>query len=106
MLVNLSIEIILEMDEMKDIRDELNDPRFGGRSHGSRATYAKNCHGPLCEKAERDRARQRNEDRAHRAGRPYQPSAYREYDRDDLKDAIILWHKRQIALRRLEKKAS
>ena len=106
MWADVPIDFILTMNELTDVREELADPRFGGRSHGSRATYAKNCHGPLCSKVERDRGRLRNEARAERAGRNYRVSGQREYDRDDLLDAIIVWHKRQNALRKLEKEAS
>lgn len=99
----LDIAAILEWPELKDVKDELDDPRFSGRSHGSRATYAKKCHGPLCSKAERDRGRNRNQKRAGDSGRPYQASIHRKYDRDDLLEAIIVWHKRAKALARLER---
>ena len=99
----LSIEEILAMPEMKDVVDELEDPRYGGRSHGSRATYAIKCRGPLCNKVERDRQRRRNQAKARKAGRPYQASIHRVYDRDDLLAAITAWHKREMALNRVER---
>lgn len=99
-----SVEIALKFfgeDTLKDVVDELNDPRYGNRQHGSRATAALRCRGPLCRKAERDRSRKRNEARALRSGRDFAEGT-REYDRDDLLDAIIRWHKSVLALRRVE----
>lgn len=98
----ISIPEILKMPEMKDVVDELADARYGGLMHGSRATYAKKCHGPLCTFAERKKGRRRNEVVAGRAGRSYQASIHRKYDRDDLLEAIIAWHKRDLAIRRIE----
>ena len=77
-----------------DVREELEDERYSGRSHYSRATYALGCHGPLCTKAERDRGRKRNESRARAKGREYTPFlAIRVDDRDELLEKIIRWHK-------------
>lgn len=97
------IEDILEWPELKDVREELMDPRFGGRQHYSRATAAKGCGGPLCRKAERDRSRERNK---RRGGENYQPSPHRIYDRDDLLEAIIKWHIEDLEKRRTEARAS
>jgi hypothetical protein len=38
---------------------EIADERFFGQKHHDRNTYANGCHGPLCRKAERDRAREK-----------------------------------------------
>jgi len=38
---------------------ELEDDRFSNRKHYSRSTYKDGCHGPLCLKAERDKAARR-----------------------------------------------
>lgn len=100
---DLDIPSLLDWPEMKDVKDELEDPRFAGRSHGSRATYAKKCKGPLCSKAERDRGRDRNEKRALDSGREYRASDYRLYDRDALLEEVIKWHKKARALARLER---
>lgn len=96
----LPIEQILLWPEMKDVKEELDDPRFATRQHGSRATYALRCSGPLCSKRERDRARRRNEERARTAGREYSPSDRRMYDRDEILEAVIAWHKQELAKRR------
>ncbi len=49
-------------DEMtQDIRDELLDPAFASRTHGTRGTYAQGCHGPLCRESERIRGNSRFE---------------------------------------------
>lgn len=100
MLDNIKIEQILEWPEMADVKAELEDPRFGGRRH-SRATAALGCNGPLCRKAERDRSRNRNQQRAKEAGRAYRPSDSRLYDRDDLLQAIYTWHVLELAKRKL-----
>lgn len=97
----LSIEEILELPGMEDVKEELEDPRFASRTHGSRATYALKCHGPLCGKSERDRARRRNRSLAEKEGREYRASSSRKFDRDDLLTAITIWHKREVALRRV-----
>ena len=98
------VEEILRLfceDSLKDVVEELDDPRFANRQHGSRATAALGCRGTLCRKAERDRSRRRNEQRAIRSGRQF-VGGVREYDRDDLLDAIIRWHKVKLMHRRIE----
>src|SRR5690349_9242309 len=40
-------------------RAELEDEEFTNRKHYSRSTYKDGCHGPLCLKAERDKAARR-----------------------------------------------
>lgn len=56
-----------------EVQAELEDERFLTRKHYSRATYALGCHGPLCRKAETDRGRKRNQQRAEEDGREYRP---------------------------------
>jgi hypothetical protein len=99
------IEKALELPEMADVVEELNDPRYSTRSHGTRGTYAEKCRGPLCRRAERLGSRKRNKVKADRAGRPYQESIHRLYDRDALLDEITLWHKMQMAIRRVQNSA-
>lgn len=83
-----------------DIREELEDPEYSSRQHYSRATYALGCHGPLCRKAERDRGRNRNEQRAHARGNKYKPNHdFRLSDPDNI-DEIIEWHVAELAERR------
>lgn len=98
----ISIEEIIKLPGMEDVKDELEDPRYANRQHGTRATAALHCTGPLCKKAARDRQRRRNQEEARRKGKPYQPSIHRLYDRDELLESIIAWHKRDLALRRAE----
>lgn len=87
----------------EDIRAELEDPEFITRKHYSRATYALGCHGPLCRKAERDRGRLRNEERA---GEDYSPAlGIRVPDPDNI-DEIIEWHISDLNERRLNAKAA
>lgn len=102
MSADISIQELLTWPELEDVRNELNDPKYATRRHGSRATAALGCNGPLCKRAERIRSRRRNELRAKKAGRSYNPSRERLYDRDDLLEAIGGWHERELALRKLE----
>jgi len=99
---DLTIEQILEWPEMADVIEELESIKFLTRQHGSRATAAVGCNGPLCRKAERDRQRERNEEKATAAGRTYVPRQ-RLWDRDELIDAIIEWHKNQLTEGRQER---
>lgn len=49
-----------DMDQLeRDTADELADEEFTNRKHYSRSTYKDGCHGPLCTKAERDKAARR-----------------------------------------------
>jgi len=75
-----------------DVRKELSDPEFGTRKHHSRATYALGCHGPLCRKAERDRGRSRNEQRALNNGRAYVPNNDIRLEENQLLEEIIEWY--------------
>jgi hypothetical protein len=83
----------LTKPENADIVEELRDEEYASRQHYSRSTYASGCHGPLCRKAERDRGRKRNEQRAIEAGRSYSPAVDDEPSaRDILLDMVIHWH--------------
>lgn len=74
----------------EDVLAELKDPEFITRKHYSRATYALGCHGPLCGKAEKDRGRDRNKERAEAEGREYKPKdKLRDTSRDEELDNII-----------------
>lgn len=97
-----------------DVRAELEDPRFSGRTHGIRGTYAKcykdggkGCRGPLCRKAERDAGHERYAARQARRGavRPAR-IGLRDEDvraRDEELSRIQLWHEGQIELARLNR---
>lgn len=64
--------------------NELLDPAWSHRKHGSRKTYVVGCRGPLCTKAQRDYGRQYQRDtRGHTRIRR---SALRQFD--DLIDEI------------------
>jgi hypothetical protein len=39
------------------IMNELSDPVYAARKHGTRTTFDAGCNGPLCAKANRDRSR-------------------------------------------------
>lgn len=56
---------------VQEVANELVDPDFPDRKHYNRSLYFEGCRGPLCTKAERDRAaaryRRRNPDRKPRA---------------------------------------
>ncbi len=43
----------------RQVAVELADEKYFGQKHYDRNTYANGCHGPLCRKAERDRAHER-----------------------------------------------
>lgn len=101
MLDDISIEEIMRLGFVPDVVEELNDPRFLTRKHGSGATAALGCHGPLCRKHERDKQRRRNQRRAEAAGREYRPYTQL-WDRDELLDAIMVWHEHYLVLGRLE----
>lgn len=62
------------IDLPDDVREELEDERFKTRKHYSRSTYALDCHGPFCRKAESDRGRLRSKERASSKGRAYVPN--------------------------------
>lgn len=96
-----TIEQIILLPGMEDVAEELNNPNYANRQHGSRATLALNCNGPLCKFAERKRSRKRSEVRALREGREYK-TRLQTYDRDDLLNAIIKWHKIKLMERRIE----
>lgn len=99
---DLTIEQVLELfPEMQDVVEELASIKYLTRLHGSRATAALGCNGPLCRKAERDRQRERNEEKARTAGRSYVPRQ-RLWDRDEFIDAVIEWHKNQLTEGRQE----
>lgn len=86
-------------DLPEDIFAELTDSDYSHRQHYSRATYALGCHGPLCRKKERDRARTRNRyDDGKLLDITRQPN--RMLIEDDAMEAIIEWHLRELAERR------
>lgn len=88
---NLRLE--LEKPENADIFLELSDSEYITRQHHSRATYALGCRGPLCQKAERDRGRTRQQKRAENAGRTYIPvPQHRKMEREELLNAVYDWH--------------
>ena len=88
-------------DEMpEDVRAELSDPRFISRKHYARATYALGCRGPLCQKAERDRGRVRNEERSVAKGNEYVPAMEFRVEDPPRIDEFIEWHIEDLAERR------
>ena len=99
----LPIEEILKWPELADVREELADPRYANRRHGSRATYALKCHGPLCKYGERMNARKRRMKLAVRQGRLYEEGWTRKHDRDELLAAIIKWHAKKMLEERLSR---
>lgn len=74
-----------------DVRDELIDQDFINRTHGRRATYAKNCRGPLCRKAERDRGFTRQRSMAGLPPAAAEPDT-KARDRDVLLNRAMAWH--------------
>lgn len=100
-------------DELPDdVKEELNDPRFSGRTHGKRGTYAKasdggkGCRGPLCRKAERDEAQIKYAARRARAGHRPARVGLKDDDvraRDEQLAKIQLWHEGQRELARLNR---
>lgn len=66
---------------------ELLNPEFGGRKHYSRSTYKDGCHGPLCLKAERDKAARRYA--AKNPGRIALPRTPQQQVRDEYLEQVI-----------------
>jgi hypothetical protein len=97
----------------EDVREELTDPRFTGRTHGKRGTYArasdggKGCRGPLCRKAERDEGHTRYARRQEKKGaeRPARVGLRDDQvrARDEELNTIQLWHEGQRELARLNR---
>lgn len=71
----------------EEIFEELTDERYSRLKHNSNATYARGCHGPLCRKAERDRALQRNEEKAQKEGRVYVSRANKDVT-DEMREGL------------------
>lgn len=99
-------------DELPDdVREELADPRFSDRTHGIRGTYAKaadggkGCRGPLCRKAERDEGAEKYARQRARQGKTARPGLKDEEvrARDEELSRIILWHRGQRELARLNR---
>lgn len=101
-MLNPPVDYILRFfgnDCLADVVAELNDPRFGNRQHGTRRTNELGCSGPMCRLIEKRRGRLRTQRKAAREGKTIR-SRGREYDRDDLLDEIIKWHRVDLAMRR------
>jgi hypothetical protein len=79
-------------DLADDVRAELEDPLYKGRTHYKKATYAVGCRGPLCRKLERDEARANTARKAIEAGREYVPRQTDAQARDEELDRVIDWH--------------
>lgn len=94
-----------------DVREELLDPRFENRTHGTRGTYAKaadkgkGCRGPLCRKAERDQGANKYARRQARQGKVARTGLKDDKvrERDDLLALIADWHYRQRHLAKLNR---
>lgn len=90
------------LDELpEDVLEELNDPRFLNRTHGTRGTYAKasdggkGCRGPLCRKSERDEGHAKYARKRARDGKDARVGLLDEEARarDELLTRIIAWHR-------------
>lgn len=73
-----------------DVQTELSDPRFHGKTHGKKPTSQAGCHGPLCQKAERDAAKARY--RRRKGGEVKQIKVRKESADDELLAKIQAWH--------------
>lgn len=65
----LKLLVEVSNDIHNDAQREVSDPAFAGRTHGKRATFAAGCKGPMCMKANRDRARKQYRDTNPQASR-------------------------------------
>lgn len=74
-------------DLIRETFAELTDPEFADRKHYSRSTYKDGCHGPLCTKAERDKAARRYA--AKNPERKPHPRSVRQVMRDDYLESVI-----------------
>ncbi len=96
------IRLMLSDPENVDILFELNDPDHSSRLHYSRATYARGCRGPLCQKAEKDRGRKRYQARRANAEKEYTPDPERRKEsRDSVMNSIYTFHAHDLEIRRL-----
>ena len=94
-----------------DVFAELTDPRFPKRQHYSRSLYYEGCHGPLCRKAESDRARRKTKYVAESEGRKYVPrpkmrEALGNVKRDEELARVIGWHLNECEIARAVRRAS
>lgn len=94
----MSSEEVLAL--LERVRAELEDEKFLNRTHGTRATYAEDCHGPLCQKSERDRGRLRHEMRQRTKGKTVvrRTRTDAQVKFDNLLDEIIRQHRRDRGL--------
>lgn len=84
----------IEKNENADVLFELLDKAYDGRTHATRATYAKGCRGPLCRKAERDRGRERHAARQAEKGKDVtRLPATEAQARDEFLNQVIAWHR-------------
>jgi hypothetical protein len=93
-VVTLPIKLQLE------ITKELENEKYKNRTHGTRSCYAKNCHGPLCCKAERDRGGRRHEYKQERKGKTVikKPRTAREQEVESILLEVTNWHRKQRGL--------
>lgn len=90
-----------QMYIVKEIRNEILDTRFTGRTHGKRATRNKGCNGPMCRKVLRDTIRARVRTLAHAEGREVSERTRSYQDIDPLIDKFMkLTAEDQLALQR------
>lgn len=104
MSAELSFEEIIDLPGMEDVKAELEDPRFGNRLHGNFSAITVGCRGPLCKKANRDHQRNISMKKAVLAGRKFKEDQFRLWDRDELFDEIIVWHRLKVAVMRNERR--
>ena len=84
----------IEKPENVDILLELADKIYDGRTHATRACYAKGCRGPLCRKSERDRGRERHAARQAEKGKEVTRLPPTEaQERDEFLNQVIVWHR-------------
>jgi hypothetical protein len=87
------IEVIIDWPELAikgvTIREEIEDPRFLSKRHGTRVAYNAGCRGALCRKANRDNMRKYLKGSSP-SDRPTRVSRFDKYN--EVLDAIIAWH--------------
>ena len=84
----------------QEVLAELQDPAFEGRIHGTRnAAALGGCHGPMCRKYHRDKARRR---RARMTGKSIPKESYHE----SLLTALIQAHARRVLAERVDEQVT
>lgn len=91
------------MDDLKkQIQKELLDEKYFRFTHGRRSTNDEGCKGPLCKKAGRDRARNRDRKKSLELERQQRIKYYIPSEEDIFIDKIQQIYELELTIRKLE----